>query len=143
MTSKQAAELYQRAGRVPPQEIASTAPEKVSNTRRKVVYGIEFRSTLEADAYQLLSTWQSAGQITNLRCQPRYLLQPKMRRDGKAIRCIEYVADFEFHRDGKTVVIDAKGFRMPVYRIKRKMFLALYPNLIFEEWTRETLREMC
>ncbi len=142
VTSKQAADLYQRAGFAPPPEIGAPSFEKVANTRRKTVDGIAFRSTLEADAYQLLSLWQQAGRISKLRCQPRYLLQAKMRREGKAIRCIEYVADFEFERDGETVVIEAKGFRMDVYRIKRKMFLALYPQLRFEEWTRETLRSI-
>lgn len=142
MTSKQAEALYTRAGRTPPPEIAAPSFEKIANTRRKTVAGIEFRSTLEADVYQLLSLWQSAGVITKLRCQPRYLLQPKMRREGKAIRCIEYVADFEFVRDGQTVVVDAKGFRMPVYSIKAKIFKALYPHLKFEEWDRAQLRSM-
>lgn len=142
VTSRQAAELYTRAGRTPPPEIATPSFEKVANTRRKTVEGIAFRSTLEADAYQLLSLWQKAGRISNLRCQPRYLLQPKMRREGKMMRCIEYVADFKFLRDGQTVVVDAKGYRMQVYSIKAKIFKALYPHLKFEEWDRAQLRSM-
>lgn len=140
MTSKDAAQLYKQAGFTAPPGIATPSAEKVRNTKRKVVNGIVFRSTLEADVYQLLSLWERAGHISGLVCQPRFLLQAKMRRAGKAVRAIEYVADFQFVRAGETVVIDAKGWRMDVYRIKRKMFLSLYPDLKFEEWTRETLR---
>ena len=142
MTSKEAAQLYQRIGRPVPAQLAAPAFEKVSNTRRKAVDGIVFRSTLEADVYQLLSLWERAGRIGKLVCQPKFLLQAKMRRDGKAIREICYIADFSFERDGRLVVVDAKGWRMDVYRIKRKLLLALYPDLTFEEWTRQTLREM-
>ena len=108
--------------------------------------GIEFRSTLEADVYQLLKSWERCGAIRGLVCQPRYILQAKRRIDGVAMRAIEYVADFAFERQrpGTAVwrlhVIDAKGFRMPVYKIKAKMFKALYPQFVFEEWTKETLK---
>ena len=108
--------------------------------------GIEFRSTLEADVYQLLKSWERCGAIRGLVCQPRYILQAKRRIDGVAMRAIEYVADFAFERQrpGTAVwrlhVIDAKGFRLPVYRIKAKMFKALYPQFVFEEWTKETLK---
>ncbi len=29
---------------------------------------------------------------------------------------------------------------MPVYRIKAKMFKALYPEIVFEEWDAATLK---
>jgi hypothetical protein len=140
MKSSDAAALYRRAGFAPPVEVDEPQWEKVSNTRRKAVDGIVFRSTLEANVYQLLKLWRAAGRISDLKVQPLFVLQPKMRRDGKAIRAITYTADFSFTRDGKTVVVDAKGFHMEVYRIKRKMFLALFPDIVFEEWDREKLR---
>lgn len=139
MRASQAAELYRRVGRPVPRELEEPGAEKIRNTRRKVVDGISFRSTLEADVYQLLSLWQRAGEITELRCQELFLLQPKQ----PGLRAITYRADFTYvRRDGRRVVIDAKGYRMEVYRIKRKMFIARYPEIEFQEWTRETLRDM-
>lgn len=145
MTTKQALELYRRAGKTPPPDLgAHAAAEKVRNTRRKAVDGREFRSTLEARCYQLLSLWQKAGRISGLECQPKFLLQAA-RRDqysGKIHRQIVYIADFRFVKDGRVYVIDAKGYRMPVYRIKRKLFAERFPDVVFEEWTCETLRKI-
>lgn len=152
ITAAQARKLCEQAGAPLPDGMSAGNFEKVSNTRRKVLDGIEFRSTLEADVYKLLKAWESIGEIRALECQKVFVLQPKMRRDGKALRAITYVSDFAFERLRSrqpkdnyprlwaSVVIDAKGFRMPVYRIKAKIFKALYPEIVFEEWTRETLK---
>lgn len=142
MTSKDAARLYINAGFTPPPEIAAPNTEHIRNTRRKIVEGVEFRSTLEATAYQILRGWERAGAISNLKLQPRYLLQAKMRCEGKAVRAIEYVADFEFVRDGRTIVVDAKGYRTPMFSVKKKLFIARYPDLVFKEWSRQDIREM-
>src|SRR5580658_9044416 len=77
--ASEAAELYRRAGRVPPPEIPGLCAEKVVNTRRKAVDGIMFRSTLEARCYQLLRLWEQAGEIAGLQMQPLFVLQPAMR----------------------------------------------------------------
>lgn len=144
MTSKSVALLYSRIGKPAPSDIAAPSTEKVRNTRRKLVNGVSFRSTLEADVYQWLCLLQKGGQISGLEVQPRFVLQAPMRYEGKAVRAIIYIADFSFVRQGsgEKVVIDAKGYRMQVYRIKRKLFLEKYPDVVFQEWTRETLREM-
>ena len=147
MTAREAAALYTRAGHQPPPEIAAPAIEKVRNTKRKVVDGIEFRSTLEANVYQLLKLWEQAGAIEALQVQPIFVLQPKQ----PGMRAITYRADFSYMRNTaalgfvrcmKRVVIDAKGYRMEVYRIKAKLFRARYPDIQFQEWTRETLKLM-
>ena len=151
MTTKDAALLYQRAGFKPPAEIAAPSAEHIRNTRRKLVDGIEFRSTLEADCYQLLKSWEAAGAIRNLELQPKFLLQPGFRRggpvDGEWVRAITYKADFRFERlhasDGwEIVVVEAKGFRTQAYMLRRKLFLCKFPGVRFEEWTREKLREL-
>ena len=140
MTAKEARQLCEQAGAPLPAGMEAGNFEKVSNTRRKILDGIEFRSTLEADTYRLLKAWEAVGVISGLVCQPKYLLQPKMRLNGKAVRAITYVADFQFDKGRRRHVIDAKGFRMPVYRIKVKLFRARFPQVVFEEWTRETLK---
>ena len=158
MTTKEAAGLYQRAGKPVPADLSQTPAEHVRNTRRKVVDGIEFRSTLEADCYQLLKAWQAAGAIRNLELQPKFLLQPAFRIDhtldfsrGHSVRAITYKADFRFQRQRiregsvlptETVVIEAKGFRTQAFELRRKMFLAKFPNIIYEIWTEDKLKEM-
>lgn len=143
MNSRQACELYARAGRTPPPEIAAPSAEYIRNTRRKEIGGIVFRSSLEADAYQLLKVWQAAGVISELELQPKFLLQPKFihAATGEKVRAITYKADFSYRKaDGGRVVLEIKGFRTQPYMLRRKMFLAKYQHLIFEEWTRETMR---
>lgn len=148
LSEAQARKLCEQAGAPLPPGMHAGNFEKVKNSRRKLIDGIEFRSTLEADCYVLLKSWERAGAIRNLVCQPKYLLQPKMRLNGKTQRAITYVADFQYERmlclppelHGKTFVIDAKGYRMEVYRLKVKLFRAKFPHLKFEEWTRETLK---
>lgn len=142
MKVSEAADLFRRAGAKVPPELDKPDFEKIAGTRRKQVDGINFRSTLEANAYQILKLWEQAGHISNLQLQPVYVLQPKMMRDRKTIRAITYQADFSFKRAGRQVVVDAKGYRMEVYRIKRKMFLAIYPDIIFEEWTRPMVDDL-
>ncbi len=137
LTTKEAAMLYARRGLAPPHELAAPSTEHIRNTRRKTVDNIQFRSTLEADAYQILKSWQRAGAITNLELQPRFLLQPKFRHEGKTIRAMHYTADFRFVRNFRTVVLECKGFRTQPYMQRRKQFLFRYPEVIFEEWRRE------
>lgn len=148
MTPAQARKLFEQAGAPLPKGMHAGQFEKVSNTKRKTLDGISFRSTLEADVYVLLKHWERAGAIRNLVCQPKYVLQPKMRLEGRALRAITYIADFSFDQchagmgiaAWRTHVIDAKGFKMPVYRIKAKLLRAKFPHLIFEEWDKARLR---
>ena len=70
---------------------------------------------------------EKRGEIFGLRLQYEMELLPAQKdENGKVIeRAVTYVADFAYlDQDGELVVEDAKGFRTPVYIIKRK--LALY-----------------
>lgn len=149
MTTKQAAQIYKQLGIEAPADIAVPNAEYVKNTRRKIVDNIGFRSTLEATAYQILQGWQMAGAISNLKLQPVFIIQAKFRRDGKTIRAIKYTPDFSFVSEshpswakGERVIIEAKGFRTQPYLMRRKLFLCKYPDLRYEEWTRETLSHL-
>lgn len=129
--------LYRNLGIQPPADISSAKPAKYGS-RKKSVDGHIFDSTGEAEAYRMLKQWEQAGAITHLELQPRYLLQAPV--GGR--RAVYYQADFRYIREGRSVTVDFKGFRTPVYRLKLKLFLARNPDLQFEEWTRETLRGM-
>ena len=67
----------------------------------------------------------------NITLQPQFELQPKFTKNGKNIRPINYVADFEVeYADGRIEVLDAKGMAMSDSKIKRKLFDYVYPDKI-------------
>ena len=101
--------------------------------RRPVVDGIQFDSQAEANRYGQLKILLQAGEITNLRLQVPYELQPSFKHDGKTIRAIKYVADFVYEdKDGKTHIEDVKGMRTKEYELKRKIML--YHGYEIEEY---------
>lgn len=103
------------------------------HSRKTIVDGIEFDSRKEADRYCILHLLEKAGKISNLVIQPKYELQPSYRKNGKAIRKIEYIADFEYMENGQLVIEDVKGYKTDVYKLKKKLFEYKYPELTIKE----------
>lgn len=101
---------------------------KYRNIRTKVG-GINFASKKEAERYLLLKHYEKCGLITQLKLQPRF----KLSVAGKDI--CTYVADFSYFAKGVSfpVVEDVKGFKTEVYKLKKALFLALYPECSFNE----------
>lgn len=96
---------------------------KYHNT--KVEYnGIKFDSIKEMKTYQLLEYRQKIGEIKELKLQVPYELIPKYKMNDKTIRKTQYIADFTYvsTKDNKLHVVDTKGFKTDVYRLKKKMF---------------------
>ncbi len=140
MTEKQALTLYERSKLQPPPELARPDASKF-NARKKCLDGIMFASTLEAEAYVLLKSWERTGAIAALELQPAFELQGRFKVDGKYLRSIKYVADFRVtDKDGTVRVIEVKGVRTPVFNMKLKMFRLKFPDVILEIWNRDTLR---
>ena len=93
---------------------------------RKVEYkGLTFDSVKERNYYMYLEGLLEAGEITNLQLQVKYILQPRFKAvNGHIIRPITYTADFVYNdKDGKEVIVDVKGFRTDVYKLKKKLML--------------------
>ena len=88
-----------------------------------------FDSAKEAQRYRELKLLEKAKQISNLELQPRFLLQDSFRKNGKTYRKIEYVADFKYIENDKTIVEDVKGLQTDVFKIKHKLFEKKYPEL--------------
>ncbi len=100
------------------------------NNNKITVDGILFDSKHEALYYELLKEKKAQGLILNFELQPKYLLQPPFKYNGKTIRAIHYIADFLiYHLDGTEEVIDIKGMAVPVALMKRKMMQYRYPEL--------------
>lgn len=92
---------------------------------KKVNYdGHTFDSIKEMNYYLKLKLLESAGKIKNLELQKEFELQPSYRLNNKTNRKIVYRADFTYKtaEDDKLHVIDVKGYRTDVYRLKKKMF---------------------
>jgi hypothetical protein len=98
---------------------------------RTQVDGISFASKAEAARYKELKLLEKAGEIFGLQMQPRFPI------DVNQVHICDYVADFKYHRyldsgHQVNVVEDVKGVKTPVYRLKKKLVLALYGIVIKE-----------
>ena len=88
-----------------------------------------FDSIRESQRYKELKLLLKAGKISDLQLQPRFLLQGSFKKNGKTFRKIEYIADFQYIENGKTIVEDVKGMQTDVFKLKHKIFEKVYPDL--------------
>lgn len=91
-----------------------------------VVSGKTIASKREARRLAELQLLEKAGKIHSLQTQVRLELLPAQYIDGKCVeRAAHYVADFAyFDLDrGHDVIEDAKGYKTPMYRLKKKLML--------------------
>lgn len=104
-----------------------------------VIDGHFFPSLLEGRRYGQLKMLQRTGIIRDLKLQPRFDLSA----GGEKVA--EYRADFSYEErlksDGpfpawRSVVEDTKGVMTPLYRLKKALFLRLYPQHDFREIKR-------
>ncbi len=107
---------------------------KYRNKKTKVA-GIIFDSRKEAYRYAQLRLLQRAGKISKLQRQPKFLLLDSFKdNQGKKHRAIHYIADFAYiDSKGRKVVEDVKGYKTSVYKLKKKLFLSKYQDVIFKE----------
>lgn len=101
--------------------------------KKTEIDGIKFDSKKEAKRYIALRELEKKGNIEKLMLQPRFLLQEGFRKNGKAYRKIEYVADFMYEQDGKLIIEDVKGMKTDVYKLKQKLFEKRYQDLTIKE----------
>ncbi len=97
--------------------------------KKVIVDGEEFDSKKEGNRYKELKLLLKAGKISNLELQPRFLLQDGFKKNGRTFRKIEYIADFKYIENGKTIVEDVKGMQTDVFKLKHKIFEKVYPDL--------------
>ena len=118
------------------------------NANKIVADGETFDSKREYKRYLFLRHLVDIGRIKNLCRQVEYPLIPTQRdadiitktgkvKPGRVIeRGCNYLADFVYEQDGKTVVEDVKGYRgggaYAVFVIKRKLMLEKYGIRVLE-----------
>lgn len=88
-----------------------------------------FDSIAESRRYKELKLLEQVGKIQNLELQPHFLLQEAFKKNGRTFRKIEYIADFKYTENGKTIVEDVKGIQTDVFKLKHKLFEKKYPDL--------------
>lgn len=105
------------------------------NSKKVTVNGITFDSKKEANFYCELVMLQAGGVVKSFDMQVPFVLQPPFTdATGNKIRAIKYIADFVIeYKDGHKEVVDVKGYRTDVYRLKRKMLCYRYPEINFRE----------
>ena len=96
---------------------------------KTTIDGIKFDSKAEASRYTELKLLEKAGEITDLKLQPRFILQHNFKHKNKTVRAITYMADFQYSENGKEIVEDVKGVETAVFKIKKKMFLNIYGGM--------------
>jgi hypothetical protein len=112
---------------------------RYGNVRKPVHDGIKFDSKREFLRYMDLKMLERAGEIHDIQVHPRYPIiiagieiRLMSKRYHKAGRLLVYEADFEYVRDGETVIEDVKmqsGHRTEVYKIKRALMKAMGHNI--------------
>lgn len=91
-------------------------------------HGIKFDSKKEMAYYMKLELLEQKGIIKDLELQKSFELQPSFKLNGKTYKKITYRADFSYVsvQDNKIHIVDTKGFRTEVYKLKKKMFAYKY-----------------
>lgn len=86
-----------------------------------IVDGIRFASKKEAARYKELLILKAAGEIYNLALQTKFPIVIN------GIKVCTYISDFTYFHKGLNipVVEDVKGIKTPVYRLKKKLMLAV------------------
>ena len=105
------------------------------NNQKAIFNGKVFDSKKEAKRYMELINLERAGVIKDLEMQKQFLLLEGFKKNGKMFKPIYYYADFVYTSvyEKKTIVEDVKGVRTEGYKIKRKLFEFIYPNLTIKE----------
>lgn len=91
------------------------------------VDGIRFSSKKESRRYSELKLMERAGEISGLSLQPKFPIVIN------GVKVCNYLADFSYLlADGMRRVEDVKGFKTPIYNLKKRLVKAVHGVEIFE-----------
>jgi hypothetical protein len=104
------------------------------HNKKTTIDGLEFDSKKEADYYSHLLILKAAKLVRDIKHQVEFILQDKFNKNNVHYRSISYIADFVVtYSDGHIEIIDVKGVKTEVYKIKKKLFEFKYPDLTIIE----------
>jgi hypothetical protein len=88
---------------------------------KTTVDGITFHSKKEANHYLVLKYLLNKGEISDLKLQERY----RIALNG--VKICDYVSDFTYlDKYGLKHVVDVKGVRTAIYKLKAKLMKAVH-----------------
>lgn len=98
------------------------------HAKKTIVDNITFHSKKEANRYVELKLLEKAKEIRSL------TLQFKMPIIINDIKICTYIADFLYRdlKNGELIYEDVKGYRTPIYKLKKKLVEAIYNIKILE-----------
>lgn len=113
---------------------------KMNKYHNKITYtfGRKFDSKKERDRYFVLLDMMNNREINKLELQKKFELQEGFYYEGKKQRAITYIVDF-FYYDNKLKCYVAEDVKSKAtrkdttYRIKCKMFMYKYHDILFKE----------
>jgi len=107
------------------------------NAKPTELDGLKFASKAEAARYAELRLLEKSGYIGGLRCHPKFKLLDKQRDERQGIH---YTADFYYRErvEGKLAIVveevkSAATAKRADYILRRKLFKAMFPDIIFRE----------
>ena len=108
---------------------AESTPKNKYNSRKTVIDGISFDSQAEADYYCQLKILLRTGKIDGFCRQARFVIT-----EGKnGEKGTEYVTDFViFYPNGTYRIVDVKGVKTDVFKLKIKCLREKYPKIKIE-----------
>ncbi len=104
-----------------------TISESKGKYRNKIVTtedGLRFDSKKEYEEWMRLKALAKTGAIQDLKRQVKYPLVV----NGQKV--CTYISDFDYMFKGELISADSKGAVTPVFRIKEKLFYAIYKRRI-------------
>ena len=109
------------------------APRRKFHNRPGYLDEIHFDSQLELRRYAYLIHVEMAKKIDQLQVHPKFPLYGSVGvEDGARPVCVGfYEADFAYRvvEGQRNMVEDCKGMMLPLYLLKRRLFVANYPEL--------------
>ena len=105
------------------------------NSEKVTVDGIAFDSKDEARFYEYLKDLKTREKILNFDLQPKFVIIPSFKYQGKTEREATYTLDFKICKaNGKEEYIDVKslGTATQQGQLKFKLLKSLYPELDFK-----------
>ena len=93
----------------------------------------KFDSKYEYEEWCRLKLLERGHIISDLQRQVSIELYPNLKTSQGVIRAIKYIADFVYFEKGEKVVVDTKGYETDDYKIKKKLLLWRYPDVVFVE----------
>ncbi|WP_374663896.1 DUF1064 domain-containing protein [Acinetobacter sp.] len=101
------------------------------NAQRIEKDGMKFDSQKEYKRYIELTALMQRGEISELRCQVKFVLAPKVKLEGekRAKPELRYYADFTYIENGKFIVEDVKSAitrKLQSYRNKKHLMKTVH-----------------